>query len=48
MNDKGLVSFDRKVKKDAYYVYQSRWSKTPMLQIDAEPLHTAEKGENRN
>lgn len=33
MNDKGLVSFDRKVKKDAYYVYQSRWSKTPMLQI---------------
>lgn len=33
MNDKGLVSFDRKVKKDAYYVYQSRWSKTPMLHI---------------
>lgn len=33
MNDKGLVSFDRKVKKDAYYVYQSRWSKVPMLQI---------------
>lgn len=33
MNDKGLVSFDRKTKKDAYYVYQSRWSKEPMLQI---------------
>lgn len=33
MNDKGLVSFDRKVKKDAYYVYQSRWSTAPMLQI---------------
>lgn len=32
-NDKGLVSFDRKIKKDAYYVYQSRWSREPMLQI---------------
>lgn len=33
MNDKGLVSFDRKVKKDSYYVYQSAWSKHPMVQI---------------
>lgn len=43
MNDKGLVSFDRKVKKDAYYVYQSRWSKTPMLQI-AQSRCTQRKG----
>lgn len=33
MNDKGLVSFDRKVKKDAYYMYQASWSKTPMVHI---------------
>lgn len=33
MNDKGLVSFDRKVKKDAFYVYQSHWSEKPMLHI---------------
>lgn len=33
MNDKGLVSFDRKTKKDSYYVYQSAWSKHPMVQI---------------
>lgn len=33
MNDKGLVSFDRKTKKDAYYLYQAHWSDTHMLYI---------------
>jgi len=33
MNNKGLVTFDRKVKKDAFYWYQSMWSKKPMLHI---------------
>lgn len=33
MNDKGLVSFDRKVKKDSYFLYQSNWSKFPMVHI---------------
>lgn len=33
MNDKGLVTEDRKVKKDAYYFYQANWSDEPMLQI---------------
>lgn len=32
-NDKGLVSFDRKIKKDSYYLYQSNWSVHPMVQI---------------
>lgn len=32
-NDKGLVSFDRKIKKDSYYLYQSNWSIHPMVQI---------------
>ncbi len=32
-NDKGLVSFDRQVKKDAYYWYQANWSKQPMVYI---------------
>lgn len=26
VNHKGLISFDRKVKKDAYYLYKSYWS----------------------
>ncbi len=33
MNDKGIVTYDRKVKKDAYYFYQANWSKAPMLYI---------------
>lgn len=32
-NDKGLVSFDRKIKKDSYYLYQSNWSIHPMVHI---------------
>lgn len=32
-NNKGLVTFDRKIKKDAFYWYQSMWSKEPMLHI---------------
>lgn len=33
MNHKGLVSFDRKYKKDSYYAYQAWLSKKPMLHI---------------
>lgn len=32
-NNKGLVTFDRSIKKDAYYFYQSLWSKKKMLYI---------------
>jgi hypothetical protein len=32
-NDKGLVSFDRGVKKDAYYWYQANWTSQPMVYI---------------
>lgn len=27
INDKGIVTFDRKVKKDAYYFYKANWNK---------------------
>lgn len=33
MNDKGLVTYDRKIKKDAFYFYQSLWSEAPVLHI---------------
>jgi beta-galactosidase len=33
VNDKGLVSMDRKVRKDAYYWYQANWAKQPMVYI---------------
>ena len=32
-NLKGLVTFDRKVKKDAFYWYKANWSDTPVLYI---------------
>ena len=33
INDKGLVTRDRRVKKDAYYFYQANWTKTPVLRL---------------
>lgn len=33
INDKGLVSHDRRERKDAYYFYQANWSNNPMLYI---------------
>jgi beta-galactosidase len=32
-NDKGLVSFDRKTRKDAFYFYKANWSTEPVLRI---------------
>ncbi|MET0364624.1 MAG: glycoside hydrolase family 2 TIM barrel-domain containing protein, partial [Sphingobium sp.] len=33
LNDKGLVTFDRKVKKDAFYFYKAQWSDQPMIHL---------------
>ena len=32
-NDKGLVTYDRKTKKDTFYFYQANWSDEPVLYI---------------
>lgn len=32
-NDKGLVTFDRKLRKDAFYYYKANWNPEPMLWI---------------
>jgi beta-galactosidase len=32
-NDKGLVSYDRRTKKDAFYFYKANWSDEPVLYI---------------
>ena len=32
-NNKGLVTIDRKTKKDSYFIYQAYWSKKPMVHI---------------
>ncbi|KGI77694.1 hypothetical protein LF63_0109055 [Oleiagrimonas soli] len=33
INDKGLVTFDRKIRKDAFYYYQAQWSSQPVVHI---------------
>lgn len=33
VNDKGLITFDRKVRKDAFFWYQANWTTKPMLYI---------------
>ena len=32
-NQKGLVSFDRSLKKDAFYVYKAAWSSEPFVHV---------------
>jgi len=33
VNDKGLATYDRRVRKDAWYWYQANWSARPMLHL---------------
>jgi len=33
MNHKGLVTFDRKTKKDSFYLYKAHWNKEPMVHL---------------
>lgn len=33
VNQKGLVTMDRKLKKDAFYLYKAAWSKEPFVHI---------------
>jgi beta-galactosidase len=39
INDKGLVTYDRQVKKDAFYFYKANWNPEPMLYL-ADRRHT--------
>ncbi len=32
-NDKGLVTYDRKLKKDAFFIYKAYWTEEPMVYI---------------
>lgn len=33
LNDKGLVTYDRKVRKDAFYFYKANWSSEPFVHL---------------
>jgi beta-galactosidase len=45
LDDRGLVTYDRKVKKDAFYYYKARWSKDPFAYITSRRFteHTNKK-----
>jgi beta-galactosidase len=33
VNDKGLVTYDRRFRKDAFHFYRAQWSRTPMAHL---------------
>ena len=35
INDKGLITYDRSIKKDAFYFYKANWNPQPMLYISS-------------
>ena len=39
-NNKGIVSYDRTIKKDSFYFYQANWSDEPVLKIAGERFTT--------
>ena len=45
INDKGLVTFDRKTKKDAFYFYKANWNNERMIHLAGKRCinHRAEK-----
>ena len=36
MNNKGLVTYDRNIKKDAFYIYKAYWTTEPMIHVCGE------------
>lgn len=44
INDKGLVTYDRKVRKDSYYAYKVNWSNEPTVHITSSRF--TERSEN--
>lgn len=42
-NLKGIVTFDRKIKKDAFYWYKANWSSDPVIHIAGRRMNTRDK-----
>ncbi len=39
-NDKGLVTADRRIRKDAYFFYQANWTTAPMVHLVSKRMST--------
>ena len=46
INDKGLVTYDRRIKKDAYYFYKANWNPEAMVYIAGKRITKREKSNN--
>jgi beta-galactosidase len=46
LNDKGLVTFDRRTKKDAFYWYKANWSAETFVHINSRRFATLPKSSN--
>ena len=44
-NDKGLITYDRRVRKDAYFWYQSNWTTKPMVYITSRRFNVRQNAE---
>jgi beta-galactosidase len=47
INNKGMISYDRSIKKDAFYFYKAQWSATPTLHL-TEKRFTARQAQTVN
>lgn len=45
-NQKGLVTIDRKIKKDAFYLYKAYWSKKPFVKLAGSRFTNRHKASN--
>jgi len=39
LNNKGLVNFDRTIRKDAFFYYKAKWNTEPMVHITSKRFH---------
>ena len=46
-NDKGLVTYDRKTKKDAFYFYKAVWASEPTVHITSQRFAARESKKSR-
>ena len=44
MNDKGMVTYDRQTKKDAFYLYKVNWNPEPMVHLNDKRFKMHEEG----
>ena len=48
MNNKGLITYDRKIKKDAFYLYKAWWNPEPMVHVSGCRFVNRGPGAERN